>query len=97
MNFEGPSLSRAGNHDDPSPQDTFHSSLMLINNADFGLTFRTTFGPFQSNVTYFVAGHDILGASLQRDLFKDASLSLDYRIAPDENRTLLRLILPFHF
>jgi hypothetical protein len=97
MNFEGPSLSRAGNHDDPSPQETLRSSLMLINNADFGLNFRTTFGPFHSNVTYFMAGHDTLGASLQRDLFKDASLSLDYRIAPDENRMLLRLKLPFRF
>lgn len=97
MNFEGPSLSRAGNHDDPSPQETLRSSLMLINNADFGLTFRTTFGPFQSNVTYFLAGHDTLGASLQRDLFKEASLSLDYRMARDESRALVRLNLPFHF
>jgi len=97
MNFEGPSLNRAGNHDDPSPQETFRSSLMLINNADFGLTFRTTFGPFQSNLTYFLAGHDTLGASLQRDLFKEASLSLDYRVARDESRALLRLSLPFHF
>ncbi len=97
MNFEGPSLSRAGNHDEPSPQETLRSSLMLINNADFGFNFRTTFGPFQSNVTYFMAGHDILGASLQKDLFKQASLVLDYRIAPDENRALLRLKLPFRF
>ncbi len=97
MNFEGPSLSRAGNHDDPSPQETLRSSLMLINNADFGLTFRTTFGPFHSDVTYFLAGHDTLGASLQRDLFKEASLSLDYRIARDESRALVRLSLPFHF
>jgi hypothetical protein len=96
-NFEGPSLSRAGNHDDPSPQETFRSSLMLINNADFGLNFRTTFGPFQSNVTYFLAGHDILGASLQKDLFKHASVVLDYRIAPDESLALVRLNLPFHF
>lgn len=97
MNFEGPSLSRAGNHDEPSPQETLRSSLMLINNADFGLSFRTTFGPFQSNVTYFLAGHDVLGASLQRNLFKQASLVLDYRVAPDENLALLRLKLPFRF
>jgi len=96
-NFEGPSLSRAGNHDEPSTQETFRSSLMLINNADFGLNYRTSFGPFQSNVTYFLAGHDILGASLQKDLFKHASLVLDYRIAPNENQTLLRLKLPFQF
>ena len=97
MNFNGPSLSRAGNHDDPSPQETLRSSLMLINNADFGLTFQTTFGPFQSNVTYFLAGHDILGASLQKDLFKQASLVLDYRLAPDENLALVSLKLPFRY
>jgi len=96
-NFEGPSLSRVGNHEDPSPQESLRSSLMLINNADFGLSFRTNFGPFQSNVTYFLAGHDILGASLQKDLFKKASVVLDYRIASDEKRAIVRLNLPFHY
>lgn len=97
VNFEGPSLSKAGKHDDPSPQETLRSSLMLINNADFGLNFRTTFGPIQTNVTYFLAGHDLLGASLKRDLFNQASLVLDYRVALNENRTMVSLKLPFDF
>ncbi|MBI3995939.1 MAG: hypothetical protein HY349_08190, partial [Nitrospirae bacterium] len=85
MNFEGPSVNRAGNHDDPSPQETLRSSLMVINNADFGLSFRTTFGSVQSHMTYFLAGHDILGASLQKNLSRKSSLILEYRAATDEN------------
>jgi hypothetical protein len=97
MNFEGPSLNKAGNHDEPSPQETVRSSLMLVNNADFGLNFRTTFGPIQTNVTYFLAGHDILGASLQKKLIDQASLSLDYRVAPNESRAMVNLKLPFRY
>jgi hypothetical protein len=97
MNFEGPSLSKAGNHDDPSPQESLRSSLTLISTADFGLNFRTTFGPIQTNVTYFLAGHNILGASIQRKLTDQASLVLDYRVASNENRTMVSLKLPFRY
>ncbi|MBI3609608.1 MAG: hypothetical protein HY204_02765 [Nitrospirae bacterium] len=97
MNFEGPSLSRAGRRDDPLPNEMLRSSLVLIDNADFGLCFRTVFGSVQTNVTYFLAGHDILGASLQRNLSKQSSLILEYRVAPDEQRAMARLQLPFRF
>jgi len=97
MNFDGPSLKNAGNQDDPSPQESLRSSLMLINNADFGLSFKTSFGEFQTNLTYFVAGRDIVGASVRRELFHDASLELDYRVAPSENHTFLTLHLPFNY
>ncbi|MBI3996001.1 MAG: hypothetical protein HY349_08520, partial [Nitrospirae bacterium] len=56
---------------------------------------RTTFGSVQSHMTYFLAGHDILGASLQKNLSRKSSLILEYRAATDENRTLLRIKLPF--
>lgn len=97
VNFEGPSLNNAGNRGDPSPQETLRSSLVLINNAHFGLTFRTSFGSVQSNLTYFLAGHDILGASLQKDLSQHSRLIFEYRVAPDENRALVSLQLPFQY
>jgi len=97
VNFEGPSLNPAGNRSDPLPQDVLRSSLILNDNAHFGLTFQTSFGSVQSNVTYYLAGHDILGASLQKDLTQNSRLILEYRLAPDENRALLRLQLPFQY
>jgi hypothetical protein len=97
MNIDGPTLKNVGNHDDPSPQETLRSSLRLLNNADFGLTFQTSIGQLQTNVTYFVAGRDMLGASISRDIYKDTSLVLDYRMASNENQTLLTLKLPFQF
>jgi len=97
MSLEGPSLDHVGNHSDPSPQEGLRSSLLLINNAHFGLTFRTTFGSVQSNLTYFLAGHDLLSASLQKDLSKQTRLVLEYRFAPNEDRALLSLQLPFEY
>ncbi|HUK55448.1 MAG TPA: hypothetical protein VLY20_02180 [Nitrospiria bacterium] len=97
VNFEGPSLNHAGNHDDSLTQDALRSSLMLVNNADFGLNFQTSFGSVHSNLTYFLAGHDILGASLQKDLSQHSRLVLEYRMAPNENRALLSLHLPFQY
>jgi hypothetical protein len=97
MSLEGPSLDNVGNHSDPSPREGLRSSLLLINNAHFGLTFRTTFGSIQSNLTYFLAGHDLLGASLEKDLSKQTKLILEYRLAPDENRALVSLQLPLEY
>ena len=97
MSMEGPSLDHVGNHFDPSPQEGLRSSLLLINNAHFGLTFRTTFGSVQSNLTYFFAGHDMLGASLQKDLYKETRLVLEYRLATNEDRALISLQLPFDY
>lgn len=98
MSVDGPSLDHVGNRSvDPSPQEGLRSSLLLINNAHFGLTFRTTFGSIQSNLTYFLAGHDLLGASLEKDLSKQTRLVLEYRLAPDEDRALLSLKLPFNY
>ena len=83
MDFEGPSLSKAGQRDEPSVHETLRSSLVLLNNADFGVSLRTTFwGTFQSSVTYFLAGSDSLGASLQKDLFDQSRVVLEYRMAP---------------
>jgi hypothetical protein len=97
MNFEGPSLNPSGNRADSVPRDVLRSSLILNDNVHFGLTFQTSFGSVQSNLTYFLAGRDILGASLQEDLTQNSKLVLEYRMAPDENRALLSLRLPFQY
>jgi len=99
MSLDGPSLDHVGNRPaDLSPQDGLRSSLLLINNAHFGLTFRTTFGSIQSNLTYFLAGHDLLSASLQKDLSKQTRIVLEYRLAPNnEDKALLSLQLPFNY
>lgn len=97
VNFEGPSLSKAGNQSQPSVHETFRSSLIMINNADFGVSLRTSMGTLLSRVTYFLAGDDILGVSLERELFQQTRLVLEYRVAPDENQSLATLRLPFRF
>lgn len=97
VNMEGPSLSRAGNHEEPSLRESFRSSLMLINNADFGLSLRSSMGSYRTHLTYFLAGHDRLGASLERDLFPRSTLALQYRVAPDEGKIIALLQLPLQF
>lgn len=97
VSVEGPSMDHAGNHSDPSPNDGFRSSLMLVNNAHFGFTFRTNFGSYRSNLTYFLAGHDMMSASLQRDLSQHSKMTFEYRYAPSENTALVSLQIPFQY
>ncbi len=97
VDFEGPSLSKAGNHEEPSIRETIRSTLVVVNNADFGMSLRTKLGSFQSRLTYFLAGRDILGVSLSRDLPRQSSLILEYRVAEDRNQFLAKLRLPVWF
>ncbi len=97
MDFEGPSLERAGNRPEISTRETLRSSLILVNSADFGVSLRTMAGPVRSNVTYFLAGRDVLGASLEREIRDQTRLSLEYRISAQESRVLATLSLPFPF
>ncbi len=98
VGFEGPSLDRAGRVEEPGRDETLRSSFVLINNIDFGLSLRTVIlGSIRSNVTYFLAGRDVLGASLTKDLSRHADFKLEYRIAADENRALATVTLPFGY
>lgn len=97
VDFEGPSLSRAGNHEEPSIHETLRSTLIMVNNADFGVSLRSKLGSLQSRLTYFLAGDDILGASISRDLSRQSSLILEYRVAPDEDQVLAKIRLPVWF
>ena len=95
MELDGPSLENAGRTEEPSRRETLRSSVVLLNNADFGLSLRTILlGSFRSNLTYFLAGGDIFGASVTQDLGGHTDLKLEYRAAADENRVLATLTLP---
>lgn len=95
VTFDTPSLRHAGNTTEPSRSETLRSSVVLLNNADFGLSLRTIlWGSFHSNITYFIAGGDILGASVTQHLGYRTDLKLEYRTAVDENRVLATLTLP---
>lgn len=96
VSFEGPSLARAGRVEETVRNETLRSRVVLINNADFGLSLRTVIrGSIHSNVTYFLAGRDVLGASLTKDMSGRADFKLEYRVAADENRVLATINLPF--
>jgi len=95
--INGPSLKRAGNHEEPSPRESFRSSLVMINNADFGVSLKTRIGSVQSRLTYFLAGADILGASVEKKLFGESKLILEYRVAPEEKQALAKIQLPTWF
>jgi hypothetical protein len=100
--FSGLSLPRAG---EPQPADdedlnpglreTFRSSLSLMNGVDLGLNWRTTAGPYQLLVTYFLTGNDHIGVSLDRDLTNTTGLTLTHRVAPNEATSLALVSLHF--
>lgn len=97
LDINGPSLKRAGNRQEPSRLESFRSSLVMINNADFGVSLKTRVGSIQSRFTYFLAGADILGASIEKKLTRRSKLVLEYRIAPDESQALVKIQLPTWF
>ena len=97
MSFSGPSMERAGRREEPTGREVIRSRLMLINNADFGFSLRTTMGAYQTGFTYFLAGGDRMGASLEREFLKNSNLILEYRVGSDEERALARLQFPFPF
>jgi hypothetical protein len=95
LDFEGPSLSRAGRgldpQGDPSRQDFFRSRLMVSAGVDLGLSWRTTLGPIESRLTYFVFGNDLWDATLSRRLTSGSKLDLSYRTGSDEQRAIVTL------
>lgn len=98
VDFDTPSIRNAGNTEEPTRRETFRSSVVLLNNADFGLSLRTILrGSFHSHITYFLAGGDILGASVTQELGRKTDLKLEYRTAIDENRVLATLTLPLGY
>lgn len=97
VSFSGPSMQRAGHREVPTGREKMRSRLMLLNNADFGLSLRTTMGAYQSGFSYFLAGGDVLGASLERELLRNSKLVLEYRVGSDESRALASLHFPFPF
>lgn len=92
LDFVGPSLTRAGRgleeETDSGTQDFFRSRLTVSAGLDLGLSWRTTIGPVESRLTYFLVGEDLLGATLSRRLTDWSRLDLTYRTGPDEQRAL---------
>src|SRR3990172_5069780 len=95
MDFAGPSLTRAARgseeETDFGNQDFFRSRLTVSGGVDLGLSWRTTLGPVESRLTYFLVGDDLLGATLSRRLTDWSRLDLTYRTGPDEQRALATL------
>lgn len=90
LDFAGPSLNRAGRNldEDSGSEDFFRSRLTVSAGVDLGLSWRTTIGPVESRLTYFLVGEDLLGATLSRRLTGWSRLDLTYRTGPDEQRAL---------
>ena len=95
LDFEGPSLTKAGRdldgESDSSSRDFFRSRITVNAGLDLGLSWRTTLGPVESRLTYFLVGDDLLGATLSRRLTDWSRLDLTYRTGPDEQRALATL------
>ena len=98
VNFSGPSLDpSAGSAENADDSDTeFHSRLRLEGGVDLGMSWRTTFGPFEYRLTYFLVGGDVFGMSLEDHLTDWARLALNYRSGIDDQRAIatVRFALP---
>ena len=95
LDFEGPSLSNAGRgteaRNNLGHQDFFRSRLTVSAGVDLGLSWRTTLGPIESQLTYLVISDDIFDATLSKELTHRSKLNLTYRTASDEQKALVTL------
>ena len=87
LTFRGPSLDPAaaieGAGRDAGSGWDFRSQLKLNGGSDLGLSWRTTFGPLDYQMTYFPANNDFLGMNLKNRINDWTSIDLSYRMGSD--------------
>ena len=91
LDFQGPSLNRTHQGTDSAWGNSFRSRLMVDAGTEFGLSIQTKMGSFESQMTYFMTGSDILGVDLHREFNGWSRLNLIYRLQSDNQRALATL------
>jgi hypothetical protein len=98
VDFNGPSLDPNGASPDPQgdTESSLHSRLKLEGGVDLGMSWRTTYGPFEYRMTYFLIGGDVFGVTLENRLNDWSRLAMNYRFAFEDQRAIasLRFALP---
>lgn len=93
VGFSGPSLNPDGNSTDREAQtdESFRSRFKLEGGVDLGMSWRSTFGPFEYRMTYFLVGGDVFGMTLEDRLTDRTRLGVTYRSDIRDQRAVASL------